>query len=531
MSTITDQVSTKAPAAFWAVLKKYWAFGVLAILGLAVLFMAKKDAIVQAFTTKGSATRGDKLPAFLRRWLGVTTTAAVFCFVVFGAIDAHAACCAAGGAASGALSTVSSIVGEHWWALGGLIPAAIGLTQLGAPDVLDCKEQDGGDSLTVAANQTVDTSRSMYLRSSEYKVDGRGRPLVATGLTVEMTTELTMTAGDSSVYDDDLARLFAYLAITSPRMGALTTPEMHTGPVVDLVERFISEGFERSGDCPVDTIAAPSADTESTTIIKYLTRPFIQRWLRRPLRTCPWLPLLHDTNIQIGVAKDTCLAAVSTNSDVSGTRVLKASVAYQPSPWWFYPLIPYSRVDKPSSGSNGLTFRGFGEEGPKCTQKTDYVHTLGHLSNLKGLPGNLTFDSVTHLYGADFGMPDVANIAHLVKERVRAQYSGNVFGVNYTDSGNYPRGTTNSGGGMQLAKLLFLLLIQPQVGADEKQLEQMVSGKTKSIRYTTSSTRTGEDAFYMGSLRKVSPSVINEWRAIEGSRLPASIDVARPFNK
>jgi hypothetical protein len=57
---------TKAPSAFWGTIKTYWIFFILALAALLVVIMAKKDAIVGWFTTSGSATKGDKLPAFLR---------------------------------------------------------------------------------------------------------------------------------------------------------------------------------------------------------------------------------------------------------------------------------------------------------------------------------------------------------------------------------------------------------------------------------------------------------------------------------
>jgi hypothetical protein len=326
-----------------------------------------------------------------------------------------------------------------------------------------------------------------------------------------------------------MARLVDYLVIRPPQMGNLTDEKSGKGTVLDLVTRFLADEFERSGDAPIVSIIVPTGTASATDVIKYFTRPFALRFLDKPLTTAPWLGLLHDMNVQVGLAPDTCLGGVSTGATVTG-REIRASVSYLPVPFWYYPMVAYDRVDNPASGSNGLTFKNFAGPGPDCTQKLDFVHTIGQLSSLKGLGGNLTFNTLTTLFAPRFGLDRITNIAHLIKARLRAQYDGFIGGINYGETGNYVQGTTNENG-MALDKLLFLLLKQPSLNMEVQHMLPMGPKDELPLQYLTSSSRTGEDAFYFGAVRKVDPSFVAGWRNLPESKLPASIDQQVHFLK
>jgi hypothetical protein len=513
----------KAPSVLLAFIKAHWGIFLGVVIGVAVLAMAKKSTIIGWFTSTGGQS-GDRLPLSVRKFLGVAAVLILGGGTLLWSGDAYAATCCAAAAAAHASTGALGFLAAHWHYLAGAAGSlAFGLTQFTAPDVIDCVETHGGASLNVPHPLPATTVKALYCRTSTHSTTPSGAPLVATDITVEIATKVkNLTTGDAAIEDDDLARILAFLQIESPIMGSLTDQLSCTGPVLDLVTRFIGDAFERSGDAPVASITIGAPGDNEVSVTKYFTKPLALRFLDRPLTTAPWIGLLHDTALNIGLAADSCLGDVSTGATVSGDRLLKASISYLPVPHWYYPMLAYDRVDAPASGSNGLTFKNFGGPGPKCTVPVDYVHTIGQLSSLKGLPGNLTFDTLTKLLAPRFGLDAVENIPHLVKSRIRAQYYGHIGGVDYASSGNYAAGTANDPG-MALASLLFFLLQQPSLDMAPANMRPMGGADELPLQYTTSAPRTGPDAFYFGALRKVNASVISDWRRLPKSGLPAAI--------
>ena len=520
---------TKAPSVLMQFIKAHWGIFLVLVAGIAVVAMAKKDTIVGWFTSSGGQ-RGDRLPLALRKFLGVAGFFLIAggTLLYSGDVLAAVGCCAppVSHAAGGALG----FIGQYWHYFAGAVGSlAFGLTQFTAPDVIDCVETHGGPSLNVVAPLAATTPKTLYCKTSTHAVTPNGAPLVATDITVEVATKVkNLTTGTHAIEDDDLARILAYLQIESPIMGSLTDQASCTGPVLDLVTRFIGDAFERSGDAPVASITIGVGADNEVSVTKYFTKPLALRFLDKPLTTAPWIGLLDNTALNIGLAADTCLGAVSTGATVSDDRLLKASISYLPIPHWYYPMLAYDRVDAPASGSNGLEFKNFGGPGASCTIPVDYVHTIGQLSNLKGLPGNLTFDTLTQLLAPRFGLDNVVNISHLVKARIRAQYYGHIGGVDYASSGNYASGTPNAPG-MALAYLLFFLLQQPSLDMQPGNMRPMGATDVLPMQYTTSAPRTGADAFYFGAIRQVSPSVIPAWRKLPKSGLPATIGETKHF--
>jgi hypothetical protein len=516
--------ATKAPGEFWDLMKKYWVFAILAICALFVIAMAKKNTILGWFTSRGSSVAGDKLPAWLRKFLIGAAAIAVMGAAICPAEAFAAVCCATQAAppeTGGILHTVWTYIA------GGAGIFAFGLTQFGAPDAIDLVETHGGPELAVADRLAAVTPKSLYAKTATHatkEINGRRWPLVATELTVEVKATVVQSAGGTTLEDDDLARLLAYLEIQSPYMGNLTEQKSCTGPILDLVTRFIGEAFERSGEAPVQSLTCPVSSTTSYTVVKYFTKPMALKFLDKPLSTAPWLGLLHNTVFNMGLAADDCLASTSASATVSGTRYLRGSISYVAVPIWYYPLVPFDRVDYPASGSNGIEFRNFGSPGPNCTVPIDWVHTMGQLSSLKGLPGNITFEKVTKLLAPRFGLDNVTNIRHLVRNRLRAQFMGHIGGTDYANSGNYPVKTADGLGVMALDKLLFFLLQQPSLDMEIGNMLRMTSQDVMPFQYETSSDRTGTDAFYFGAVRAVSGAKVPEWRGLPYSKLGPAVD-------
>lgn len=512
-------VSTTGAKAIAGSFRKHLVWGLIILAGVFILAMSQKDRIVGWFTSPGSTVRGDRLPAFLRKL--IAPVAVVVGVLLFSGDALAATCCAVTDYAPG--PGLWEVVTNYWqYIVGGGAPLVLGLTGLGSPDTLDCEEEHGGHGLAVAGPLAATLPQSLYVKSATHSTWNDGKcPLVATDLTAEVACTIT-NPGAVDLDDQDFARVLAYLEIVSPKLGNLTDQTSCTGPILDLVTSFLGNGFERAGDAPVLTVAAGGGPT---AITKYFTRPFALRFLDRPLSSAPWLGLLHNTRINFGLAADTCLAGISVGATVT-LRTIRASVSYQPIPDWFYPWIGYDRVDAPASGSNGMVFKNFGAPGAVCTEKIDYVHTIGHLSSLKGLGGNLTFDTLTQLLAPRFGLDDIQIIPHLVKARIRAQYEGAINGVHYVSSGNYSSAAVD-GPNMNVANLLFFFLQQPELGMGIRGMRRMDANQELPVQYVTSVPRVGADQFYFGSLRRIDQGFIKNFRDLPGNRMPSSVGRVR----
>jgi len=271
----------------------------------------------------------------------------------------------------------------------------------------------------------------------------------------------------------------------------------------------------------------PASSVTDTAVTKYFHFPWAQRYLDDPSKTSPWLGLLHNAEFKCKVASSTALAAVSTNSVAKNASKLRLGTSYAISPYWRQSYLPYWRLDTPASGSDGLVFKNFGGTGPSCTKAEDILHTVGQLSNLKGLPGNLTFDTVTNIVAPTFGIDDVSNIDMLVNARLQAQFFGRIGNYDYSTGGNHVAGTVNNG--MALDKLLFLLLRQPSLDLDPNILPRLKADSQLDLREVFSSDRTGADAFIVGSLRELSTAKLAEASTMSGGLMPANLAQARHF--
>jgi hypothetical protein len=157
----------------------------------------------------------------------------------------------------------------------------------------------------------------------------------------------------------------------------------------------------------------------------------------------------------------------------------------------------------------------------------DIVHTIGQLSNLKGLPGNLTFNTLTNIVAPAFGIDDVLNIDMLVNARLQAQFFGRIGAYDYSTGGNHVYGTVNNG--MALDKLLFLLLRQPSLDMNTDILPRFNAKTELGLREVFSSERTGPDAFIVGSLRELSDGKAKELTALSGNKMPVNLKQGRHF--
>jgi hypothetical protein len=517
MAESVTAVVTKPVGALADFAKKYWIAAIVILLLLVALVMRYRQAVLDKTATA---------PTWVKSFLKVGGFLVPF-GVVFLCGDALAAvgrstCCAVNDS-GGILSTA-----WHWIvALAGGGGIAFGISAFSAPDSLDMKSSNGGRSIsyTPGAAQSV----SLYLDTETKNRSKGGAPLVAVDTTIAIDTTVNQpSTGTSSLEEDDLARLMAYLEIDTPELGTVLSQTTGTGPVLDLVINFIGQGFNRGADTPTAALTVPGSNSTATARTKYFTFPWAQRYLWDPSTTCPWVRILHNMNCKIGLAASTALGAVSTGATTSGTSYVRATTSYIPHAYWFQPLIPYWRLDTPASGSDGLKFENFGAAGPKATDPIDYVHTIGQLSNLKGLPGNLTLDTVTGIIAESFGLDDVQNVDHLVSERLKAQRSGRTPYAPFSLGGNHKQGAgTNK---MALADLLFLLLRQPSLDMTVNHMLPFASGKTLPLRETFSSTRTGADAFIVGALRSISQGYRAKFAEFEGSKLPVS-GAPVPFRK
>jgi hypothetical protein len=522
----------KAPGAFWDFCKKYWFMGPIIVLVLMGIGMALKPWFTNATTSAGSSTKGNRLPVMLRSVLKISgfllpIGAVLYAANAFAGVGhtSHQICCAE--QVGGFLELLKQT--WHILATGAGTGIMFGISHLSAPDVLDAKTENNGDNISYTPGAA--SAVALYLKTGQKNHAPSGKPYIATSSTVAIdTTVEQVSTGTNPILNQDLARLIDYLEISSPFHGPILDKETGTGPILDLVISFIGEAFGRHGDAPIVTITVPSSAPNDVAVTKYFNFPWVQKYLWEPQETAPWLGLLDNAKFRVGIAADTALAAVSTGSNTKSASVVRSWTSYCVSPEWRQSYLPYWRLDKPASGTNGITFKNFGEAGSPATVPIDIVHTIGMLSNLKGLPGNLTFDTLSEIIAPDFGLDDVTNIDGLVRERIQAQAFGRTGGYGYDNGGNHVQGTAATNGGMSLANLLFLFFRQPQLDMEITNMIKLTAKTQLSARLKTTSTRTGEDAFIVGALRKLTPGKLAEANALSGGLMPPTYDKARNMN-
>lgn len=522
---------TKAPVALWDFVKKYWWAGPALLLGLVAVGMAIKPWFTRTMTSSTTAAPGDKLPTFLRTFLRISAFVAPFVLVTLSSdlVLAATQCCAdqlhVVASQGGFLDAVKEwIVGIGG---GGGVMLGATLGHLSAPDTLDGKTQDGGTNLAYVPGG-ADT-KSMFLRTATKNraQGGRGVGLYAVDTKIAIDTSIEQVPlGTNPIDDQDLARLVDYIEISTPFHGPILSSETGTGPILNHLIDFIGQGFSRAGDAPVETITVPAVPTV-TAVTKYFTMPWAQRWLSDPSDTTPWLLSLDNMRVDVRVASSTALAAVSALANTQGASRVRMWTSYNPDPVAKPRYLPYWRLDRPASGSDGLTFQTFGGAGPTATKKVDKVHTIGWLSNLKGLPGNLTFDTLTRIVAPSFGLDDVRNIDGLVLERLNSQTVGRVGDESYATGGNHAEGTIANNGGAALNALLFLLLRQPALNMVPGLLMPMDSSKRLNLTVDLSVPRLGPDAFLVGSLRELNSDALQREFSASGGRTPMSYGQAK----
>lgn len=515
---------TKAPMALVDFLKKYWFMGPGILILLLFIGMAIKPWFTKATTTANSGKAGDKLPTFLRNFLRITSILLPVGFVLLGADYAFAAC-----AGHAPCVVETGWLSQIWQYLAGIAGAGIlfGITH-SAPDVLDAKDEHNGRIYNYTPGSAFETSLFMKTATKYLTGTTPPAPLIAVDTTIAIDTTVEQVAtGTNPIVSQDLARLLEWVEISTPFHGMILDKETGTGPVLDLAISFVSDAFSRCGDAPTVTITVPAVNPNDVAVTKYFTFPWAQRILDQPSLSAPWLLTLDEANIAMKVAADTALAAVSTGANTQGASHLRAATSYEISPVWRQNYVPYWRVDKPASGSDGLLFQNFGGTGPSATKQIDIVHTIGQLSNLAGLPGNLTFDTVTGIVAPSFGLDDIANVDLLVKARIEAQSYGRIGAEDYTTGGNHRTGAINNG--MALDQLLFLLLRQPSLDMPVGNMLRFDSKTKLPLREVFSAPRTGADAFIIGGLRELSAAKMQEQSNLSGGKMPVNYAQARHF--
>lgn len=498
---------TGGPSAFWTFAKKYWLFAVLGVVAiLALVVRYRNDA----------AAKLSGLPSGVKTWLKIAGFALPIGALLLGG-DAMAAtmCCAASGASSiaGWLAShpvLAAIAGTISTVLSGL---AVGMF-FQSEDTLDLEDSQNGRVITYTPGATAQ-NKSLFVNVSRAFDERTKRPLVATAIVVKVVTTVNQPAagaGVNNIYHDDLNRLVESIAIESPRLGTLLDPTTGQGPVLGMLVSYLGNGFNGSGDAGISTIVPGVA---SHTVTKYFTFPLATAFLSDPLMTAQFLKALDKTEIKVRIAPTTCLDAVSTGATVTGaTSTISGCVNYVPHTHYFRPKMSYFRLDTPASGSDGLTFKNFGDKGPRASMPFDRVTTLAQLSNLKGLPGNTTIDNITRIIAANIGLDDVVNLDLLAQARIKAQRVGASGRPVYADGGNYAMGATAVDGGMGLDKLLALFLLQPSQGMLSDSAKPQPAGSEIKIREEFTVARTGSDAFLIHSVREMNNSDVQGLSAL-----------------
>ena len=508
---------TGGPSAFWSVMKRYWLFAVVGVLALIAILVRYRNDIAQKF---------NGMPASVKTWLKVTGFLAPVGYALLSVGDAMAAVAgrAVNACAGGLPCGAGSGHGPWAWIVGVLLTAAGSLAVgmfFAAEDTLDLEDSQNGRSIAYTPAATAQ-DRSLFLNVHR-AFDDRGRPLIATAITIKVVCMVanTNTAGNS-IYHDDLDRLVESVSIESPRLGTLLDKVTGAGPVLGRLVSFLGSGFNSNGDMG---IKAMPPGTGNTTVTKYFTFPLATGFLRNPLMTGQYLKALDKTEIKVRLAPTTALAAVNASAaTIAASSTLSGVVSYVALPGnaWFRPRMSYFRLDTPASGSDGFVFRNFGDKGPRASVPLDNVTTLAQLSNLKGLPGNTAIDNIIRILAPQIGVDDVTGMDLFVQQRIKSQRLGNTGRPNYLNggNGNYAMGVVADGGGMALSGLLALYLMQPSVHADSGAVRVQAAGSEIRIREEFTTPRTGSDAFLIHSIREMNDGDVRAMSALYAGKIP-----------
>jgi len=517
---IAGQVAA-GPKSLWAFVKAHWIVFVAVIVLVLGAGLRYRDTLASRAKTV--------LPTFMKTWLKVAAFALAGAGLLHALVGDGCALALASRACAG--HGPCGVMGFGIWKavlmlLGSGV--AFGITQMLSPDPLDMKTDRGATHIgyTPGAAQTIE----LFVDASQNRTSD-GRPYVATAMNYMLDTTIEQaTTGNHTLYNDDMARLLESLEIYAPNAGTLLDSVTATGPILDLIIRFVSGGYCPSGDYPIDSIVVPTGSATDLSFTKYFTYPFAQRWLDNPLRTCPWLGILDNAVSRVRIAASTALAAASTAAVSKSASSLRGYVSFVRSPVWFQPLIPYWRLHQPSSGTNAMDFQGFGASGPECTDPEDAVHTIAWLTSLKGLGGNFTVDQLVEIKATALGLPDAQNVDALVRETVAAEFDGAPGSLKRSDGGNWQMSAANNGG-MGLSDLLAFYFRSPSLAVNPTNLPTYTRGKKVSVNITATPQRTGADQILYGSLRKASAGFRQKWRDLSGGNIPLEYGAALHHTK
>ena len=472
------------------------------------------------YRANGEATAKAHAPAFLKTWLRVSAFLAPFGSAYLWAGDAAAAvlkCCAAPAAsATGhAHGYFAAAFGAILTALGSL---AVGML-FNSNDTLDLQDENRGRTITYTP--TSGTQEKALFINVGKAFDNQGRPLVASAIQFKLTTTITQTDTGATLQPDDLSALVDYAIIESPLLGTLLDKDAGTGPRLDLLVSFLGGGFNGDNSQPIAPLPlAGTGSTIVTTVTKLFTFPLATKFLKDPYLTAQYLRALDKTQITVGIAGTGCLASVSSGATVGGVSKLEGVVTYTGHSHWFRPAFGFYRTDKPAGGTDGLVFRNFGTVGPKSTQQIDALTAIGQVSSNKKLGGNTTIDNITKIIGPELGLDDVHNIDELVLQRLIAQKRGFSGDANFAADGNFVRGTSSPNGGVPLAGLYALWLMQPQQNMDPRNALVQPAGKEIAIREETASPMTNNHVFLFQSLRQFTDDAVRTMSGLYGGKIP-----------
>jgi hypothetical protein len=92
--------------------------------------------------------------------------------------------------------------------------------------------------------------------------------------------------------------------------------------------------------------------------------------------------------------------------------------------------------------------------------------------------------------------------------------------MDYSKNVNYARGTTQPGGGMNLAGLYALYLLQPQANMDPRNARVVASGKEISIREETTAALAANHVFFFHSIRQFTDKAVGDMSKLYGGLIP-----------
>jgi hypothetical protein len=351
-----------------------------------------------------------------------------------------------------------------------------------------------------------------------------GFPLRARSINFALTAAVTQA---SSVADeipwDHLPVLCAGLDIRSPRFGMLCKKEDSPGPVLKLMDEFISRAYDYSGDEIIADIVS-AAGTYTVTV--HFAYNFEQRWADNPAEFEMFVGWLQGSVVSFWLNKADALEDLgSVGCTIAGTNArIRAGFRYSTGAvqgdirgaYQVPPLVNRRVFKKPAAGQIDIPFEGIGVSGPENTNASagERIVAALLLSDVNGLPGAGPVNDIVEIGCEAFGIVPTENVDQYLMAKLpdlpRSLTARSIL-VDEATYGSTSPGwpwtldhVSGSGNVLDEADLMAMPILLPSVGTKISKLPRYKGNVEVHARRDTPPS-SGQHCLFVMSLRDIDP--------------------------